>query len=409
MKSFAQLRAGSALVAGLTALAMAGPAGAQEAPVTIAENDFGADLQGWEALDASCSLLGLTDVPAPFCAVGSSWDGAEKAAITTFTPLANAGGALVGESTLRSPSFAVPADADVGSATLEVDRKAAVDALVDAGGTARWTVSLLDESAGEGARPVELLTDDLSANDDVWVTRSVRLDGDQLSPGHSYRIVTRSTFTTQTAQALMGTTSVALDNVLLTALPPVVGPKGEDGAGGANGANGASGGPGSDGLPGIGVPGAPGMPGPAAAPAEVRTVAASGTPARVNSPEARRLLRIDRLAVVRFKGPFANQLRLRVLCRTTVLSRCEGTVKIRSVRRINAALGKGRKRMKRVTLGTGSYQLARRQLGYAKVFLTPVNRRLVAKRSPIAVTVQVTVLDQKGNQQRLQRTFLVRT
>jgi hypothetical protein len=131
-------------------------------------------------------------------------------------------------------------------------------------------------------------------------------------------------------------------------------------------------------------------------------------PPRVNSLEARRLLRLDRLTRVQFRGPFANQLRLKVFCRTAVLSRCEGTVKLRTVKPINVALKKGRKRMKKVTLGTGSYQLTKRQIGYSKVFLTPLGRRLVKARAPITVNALVTVLDQRGRQQRLSRRFTIK-
>jgi hypothetical protein len=107
------------------------------------------------------------------------------------------------------------------------------------------------------------------------------------------------------------------------------------------------------------------------------------------------------------KGPFAGQARVRVLCKRGAAARCEGTVKVRTVRRINERL-RGGTRLRRVTLGTGTYQLPRGRVGYAKVVLSPRALALVRRRGPFAVHALVTVLDERGRQQTLRRTFRIR-
>jgi hypothetical protein len=108
---------------------------------------------------------------------------------------------------------------------------------------------------------------------------------------------------------------------------------------------------------------------------------------------------------VQLTGPFAGQLRVRVFCRHRVDARCEGTLKIRTVHRINTSLRRGRTRLRKVTLGTGSYQMPRGRIGYAKVMLTSVGQRLLVARGPITVDALVTVLDQNGRQQTLRKRF----
>lgn len=403
-------------------------------PVTLTSFDFDAGADGWAGTEASCSFLGLGEPPGG-CTVSNDRNATDKTAQTSFSPLLNAEEALVGVGTQQSPSFTVPAGATTGTAALRVDRRATFDApLLDAGSRVDWAFELVNVTKDTTQAPVRLLDEELTDSDEARVTRSVRVDAAHLREGDQYRLRSTARFTSETAQLVDGQIALAFDNVKLAVEPPL---KGDDGAPGTPGADGekgdtgatgdtgekgatgqtgdkgstgANGEPGMNGMPGsigpTGMPGALGVPGP---PGEVRTIVQNRTvPVRVNSAEARRLLRLDRLTTVRFKGPFANQLRLRVFCRSAVLSRCEGTIKLRTLRPINVALKKGRKRMKKVTLGTGSYQLTRRQTGYGKVFLTPVGRKLVKARAPIAVSAQVTVLDQQGRQQRLSRTFRVR-
>jgi hypothetical protein len=131
---------------------------------------------------------------------------------------------------------------------------------------------------------------------------------------------------------------------------------------------------------------------------------APSTQPTVNSARARALLRVDRLVKVQRKGPYVHQLRVRVFCKRKVEARCEGSVKVRTTNPINTRLHGG-KRLKKVTLGTGSYQLPRGRVGYAKVMLTDTGERLLTARGPFAVDVQLTVLDQDGSQQTLRKRF----
>jgi hypothetical protein len=246
-----------------------------------------------------------------------------------------------------------------------------------------------------------VLAKTLGASDAGWTTESVALPAGALVPGRTYRLETTSALTSEQVQALQGTVSLAVDNIALTVTPPPA-----DGAPGAPGAPGAGGATGATGA--TGQSGASGTAGPQGAPGTTTTVV---VPSRsqdrqaINSEAARRLLRIDRLVRVQSRGPFAGQLRLRVFCKNGVDGRCEGTVKIRSVSPINTRLRSRGRRMRKVTLGTGSYQLPRRRVGYAKVMLTDTGRALLRARGPFKVHALVTVLDQDGRQQRLRRTF----
>ena len=178
--------------------------------------------------------------------------------------------------------------------------------------------------------------------------------------------------------------------------PPVEGPAGTAGAQGQSGADGAQGTSGSAGSQGLSGP-----PGPAGA--------SSGVEASVNSDAARRLLQVDRIAPLDRKGPFAGQLRVRVACKRGAVRRCEGTVKVRTLQKVNTAFKKGRRVMKRVTLGTGSYRLNRGQIGYGKALATPLAANIVALRGPVKVEVLVTVLDEKGGQQTLRSVFKIKS
>ena len=384
---------------GAAALATAGTglAMADDGPQypTQGGSTFATDLGGWTVADgASCSLAGL--VGSPLCSVANErvadHDGSLQ---TSLTALANAAGLIDGTGGFVSPAFTVPADAQVGSAALTLERKLSSDApIADSGATAHLAVDLVD--AG-GAR-TRLLDRDLGVADTAWTADAIPLPAGAVVPGHTYTLQSKVDLASDQAQALQGTVALALDDVGVRTSPPPA-----DGAAGVAGAPGATGSAGS-----AGTTGATGTAGPAGAPGRTVVVAAPSTSTPkpgVNSAAARRLLRVDRLARVQLKGPYAGQMRVRVFCKRSSAARCEGSLKIRTVGRINTALQPGRKRLKKVTLATGSYQLPRGRVGYAKVVLSATNQRLLLARGPLRVDALMTVLDQDGRQQVLRKRF----
>ena len=365
---------------------------------------FATGMDGWKADDDSgCTTGGLSGLPV--CSVANERVDAHQGSLqTTFTSLVNGAGAADGVGGFASGTFAVPSDAQIGAARLTLDRLLSSDApLVDGGPVADLAVDLVDVTDPAAEQHSVLLDRSLDETDTQWTGETIALPDGTVRAGRTYRLETRSRLSSEQAQALQGSVSVAFDNVGITTTPPPA--DGRTGAAGQDGAAGAT--------------GAPGPAGPAASPTAVptpttapSTTAAATVPSRtpasrpkVNSSEARRLLRVDRLVQVRLTGPFAGQARVRVFCRRRVGARCEGTLKLRTVHRVNTALKKGRRRMRKVTLGTGSYQMPRGRIGYAKVILTAVGQRLLVARGPFAVDALVTVLDQNGRQQILRKRF----
>jgi hypothetical protein len=405
-------RRGAALVT--AALATVGVAGGSLARAqgdgptypTAGGSTFATDMEGWQPADGSaCTVLGISVDPLPLCGVENARaDDHDGSLVTTFTALANAEGIITATGGFVSPAFTVPADVQVGGARLSLDRDISSDApILDAGAAASLVVDLVDQTDPAAEQRTQVLAKTLGASDAGWTTESVALPAGAVVPGRSYRLETRSGLTSEQVQALQGTVGLAVDNVALTVTPPPA-----DGAPGADGATGATGGTGATGA--TGSSGATGATGSQGAPGTTTTVivpSRSQAPSRptINSDAARRLLRIDRLMRVQSRGPFAGQLRVRVFCKNGVDGRCEGTVKIRSVRPINTRVRTRGRRMRKVTLGTGSYQLPRRRVGYAKVMLTDTGRALLRARGPFKVHALVTVLDQDGRQQKLRRTF----
>jgi hypothetical protein len=366
---------------------------------------FSAGLDDWTPdADAGCTVLGaLSD---PLCSITNErvadHDGSLR---TTFTSTANAFGAADGTGGFTSPQFTVPGDDQIGPATLTLDRILTSDApLIDSGPAATLKIELIDETVPNSETRTQIAGIDLGATDADWARQLVSLGAGSVQAGHTYRIKTTAQLTSEQAQALQGDVAVGLDTIGIRTDPPpadgLQGPPGTTGTSGTTGETGASGSTGTTGS--TGSTGAIGAQGP---PGAVIVAPSAGKQPKINSAAARRLLRVDRLARGTTKGPFAGQLRVRVFCKPAVQTRCEGTLKIRTPGRINTALLKGRKRLRKVTLGTGSYQLPRRRIGWPKVMLTPVAQRLLLARGPFRVDALITVLDQDGRQQVLRRTF----
>jgi len=380
---------------------------------TAGGSTFATGLDGWKpAENAGCVVLGLPGDP--FCSVTNERvDDHQGSLQTTFTSLADAAQAADGTGGFASPDFSVPADANIGRATLTLDRRLTSDGpLLDGAPVADLAVDLVDTTDPQAVRRTTLLDRSFDSTDTAWTGEDVALPDGTVLAGHTYHFETRAQLTSEQAQALEGSVAVAFDDVGLTTAPPpadgqdgatgAVGPAGDVGATGQTGTSGQTGQTGQSGQTGeTGSTGAPGVPGPAG---PVQVVAAPSSEPKINSAAARALLRVDRLVKAFTTGPFADQLRVRVFCKRKVATRCEGTLKVRTVGRINTALLGGR-RLRKVTLGTGTYQMPRGRVGYAKVMLTPLGRALLLARGPFRVNALVTVLDQDGRQQVLRKRF----
>src|SRR5688572_28563723 len=89
-----------ALPALLSAAVLVPPAFADD----VARYTFETGADGWTETAATCELLGLGEVPPPFCTVSNEPDTTAKAAQTSFSPVLNAEEALVGVGTQQSPA-----------------------------------------------------------------------------------------------------------------------------------------------------------------------------------------------------------------------------------------------------------------------------------------------------------------
>src|SRR4051812_21891429 len=400
----------AALVAAALGASLVAGADAATAPQypTAGGSTFATGLDGWKPADAAgCVVLGLSGDP--FCSgTNEGVDDHQGSLQTTFTSPANAANAADGTGGFASPSFSVPADALIGRATLTLDRRLTSDGpVLDGAPVADLAVDLVDATDPQSEQRTTVLDRSLDSTDTAWTGEDVALPDGTVLAGHTYRLETRARLSSEQAQALEGSVAVGIDDVgLTTAPPPADGKDGATGATGATGETGATGSAGAQGTTGAtgsqGATGAQGVPGPAG-PVQVVAAPSSAEP-KINSAAARALLRVDRLVKAFTTGPFADQIRVRVFCKRKVATRCEGTLKVRTVGRINTALLGGR-RLRKVTLGTGTYQLPRGRVGYAKVMLTPLGRRLLLARGPFRVDALVTVLDQDGRQQVLRKRF----
>ncbi|HYF27467.1 MAG TPA: hypothetical protein VD931_17105 [Baekduia sp.] len=158
------------------------------------------------------------------------------------------------------------------------------------------------------------------------------------------------------------------------------------------------------------APGAPGAPGPAGA----RGPAGQVNEQRIldqilRDGDERALLRIRQsLVQVGLKGRRAGQLRFRIFCRERTGRTCAGTVKIRTIGKINPSSRAGvRKAARRVTFATFEYQLAQGKAGVAITQMTPEKIDLLRLRRgvgrSIGVTISVQVSDSAGNRQTIVR------
>ena len=389
-----------------------------------------ASLEGWRSDEQACTVLNLLEEPTGLlCETSNSYkpedptpppaftlqDGNPPGSIWTETfPLLNTAGVFEGEGNWWSPVISIPDDpalansVEIATAQLQYDRLFEIDQLLGETGTVgRTEVTLFDEGAipdvmddpetdpdeeeiskADDTR-VLLVQEDLTREDiENWATRKIDLGQTTLQPGKRYHLEFASYLSTRVgAQLLLGTVGIGYDNIKLTTTEPIPGPAGSAGATGT-----------------VGQPGPAGPAGPAGPPAPTTTNnnSSGGTAgATVNSPEARALLRISRLVPFVGRGKFRDQVRQRLICRSDVVRRCEGTVRIRTLNKVRLPGGRN---STRITLGQSAYVLPPGRTGYGKIVVSPIGRRLIIGRSPLKVEITVTVLDQDGRQQTLRET-----
>lgn len=186
------------------------------------------------------------------------------------------------------------------------------------------------------------------------------------------------------------------------------GEQGPVGQPGQTGQPGPAGAPGPAGPPGpAGTPGAPGPPGPAVLGDPI-------PPSVLNlvSGDRRAMIRIDSREIrVPRSGRDRGRARVRIYCRRIAVRTCSGSMKIRSVEKINpASLGRPRRTPRRVTFETAPVQLDEGKVGYAILNLNAQRMSVLerirrqARSGTVRVTIIATVIDAENNRQNVRRT-----
>jgi hypothetical protein len=162
--------------------------------------------------------------------------------------------------------------------------------------------------------------------------------------------------------------------------PPLTGPAGATGAPGTPGAPGAPGARGPQGSPGV-----------------------SGSSTNTTITNDKGLLRIRAsLVKVGTAGRRRGQVRLPIFCTKKTGRTCAGTVKVRTINRINPSVRR-KKAKRRVTFLTFEYQLQQGKKGYAISDMSIEKLQLIEKIKSVAVQISVQVTDSGGNRQTIVR------
>jgi hypothetical protein len=160
--------------------------------------------------------------------------------------------------------------------------------------------------------------------------------------------------------------------------PPLTGPQGATGSAGTPGSTGAAGTPGKQGAPGV-----------------------SGSSTNTTITNDSGLLRIRAsLVKVGTAGRRRSQVRLPIFCTRKTGRTCAGTVKVRTIGRINPSATKVKPK-RRVTFLTFEYQLAAGKKGYAISNMNIEKLQLIEKIKSVAVSISVQVTDSGGNRQTI--------
>ncbi|HEY5198204.1 MAG TPA: hypothetical protein VIJ51_14375 [Solirubrobacteraceae bacterium] len=238
-------------------------------------------------------------------------------------------------------------------------------------------------SAGDGDMAVQPLTEPVGG----------------LTPSTTY-------FVQLVANNALGTT---LGGVVTFTTPPQsgpgptgpVGPVGLTGPTGAPGAAGAAGPVGPAGAAGaVGPAGAAGAAGATGPPGPVTAASKAPTTVIIQNGSSKGLLRISTTNVqVGTTGRRKGQVRLSIFCKSITGQDCAGTVKLRTINKINpSTLGK-HATLARVTFITFAYQLAKGKLGVAIGQLSPEKLTRIEQLKSVPVDIDVQVTDAGGNRQ----------
>lgn len=182
-----------------------------------------------------------------------------------------------------------------------------------------------------------------------------------------------------------------------------VGPQGVAGTNGTNGTSGTTGATGATGQ--AGTPGARGPSGPAGAtgPAGPKGTTGSGvggTTTIIQNGSNKGLVKIRATNITLVTGGrLRGQLRLPIFCRTRTGRACAGTVKVRTLAKINPATRPPARAKRRVTLTTFEYQLAQGRSGFAFGNLREDKINLMERLKSVAVSISIQVTDAAGNRQ----------
>ncbi|HEX7292212.1 MAG TPA: hypothetical protein VF250_13900 [Conexibacter sp.] len=273
----------AALAAIGTLAACAAPAVGATTTYPAGGSGFDAGPDGWTVSDTSCGMTGGVSV---VCSTGGSYDaigGNPGGALSTNVDVTvNALGLFAAAATWTSPSFDVPAGAQVTGVAFAFDAALATGGLVALGLAGDVQATLSDVTATSTTALPGVALDGRSA---AFATAGGSVPAGALVPGHSYRIVLRTAIASSlTSLGVLGRASARLDNVGLdvTSADP---PAGGSGGGGAGGDAGAGGGSGSGAGVGTGTGGAGSGSGAAAA-----VVPGRGGCTIVGTPRADRLV-----------------------------------------------------------------------------------------------------------------------
>jgi hypothetical protein len=229
----AQIRKISVVFATATAFCLlAGPAQAATTVYPAGGSSFSGSAQGWQTTSATC------DVPV-LCTASGGYDGADgnpAGSIDANTSITLNLLTLFDSNVVeQSPDFTVSSG---GSSTLHVDRAFAPGDLVDLAPQAKYSVALIDTTAGTQSVALE-----------ETLTGATPFSGKDaavaVKAGHTYaiEISTETTSTVVGTGLLAGTTSARFDNVSLS----VQGEGGGEGNGSGSGGKGGNGGNGGSG------------------------------------------------------------------------------------------------------------------------------------------------------------------
>jgi hypothetical protein len=181
------------------------PAGAASYPA--GGSTFSGSAEGWKVNSATCNVPVL-------CTASGGYDGtAGKPAgslAASSSILLNLGGAFKSIVVEESPAFKVT---DGGAASLRLDRQFLPGGLLPLTPQVKYTVSLLDKTAGTEAQP---LTETVTAESAFTGKEGAAT----LVEGHTYAIRIESEIdSTVAGVGVLGTTTVRFDNVVLAPAP----------------------------------------------------------------------------------------------------------------------------------------------------------------------------------------------